>query len=273
VVGSSQFGQTIGVVRRQADLSAAQGMWFGSMPSQAKPDQVCGAAVQSSGSSTARRCHFLQYAFHGQKREKPLHEEEVIAVPGRADLPFPVEQGDLHALPGQPVLLEERAQVALPLLTPMVDHHPPRPKLQQVQPASPHDEPDHPLRIGGIEHHQPLTGTFEDRLAGVFQAPGHGIINGPGFPAGSVQEPERVPPCEQEPRQEQGCDCGQSGLEKGASGRERLGVLRAAQGLQVEGGTEPPSSSQPDGCRFFDHGAAGQPVGGPRRGRSLGPSG
>src|SRR5947209_1395348 len=30
----------------------------------------------------------------------------------------------------------------------MVDRHPPRPKLQQVQPAPPDDEADHPLRIG-----------------------------------------------------------------------------------------------------------------------------
>ena len=65
MVGWSQFKQSGAVVRRQALFNAAQGMRFGSMPSQAKPDQVCGAAVQSSGSPTARRCHFLKYAFHG----------------------------------------------------------------------------------------------------------------------------------------------------------------------------------------------------------------
>jgi hypothetical protein len=44
-VGWSQFRQGGAVVRRQADFSAAQGMRFGSMPSQANPDHVCGAAV------------------------------------------------------------------------------------------------------------------------------------------------------------------------------------------------------------------------------------
>jgi len=47
-------------------------------------------------------------------------------------------------------------------------------------------EVNHPLRVGGVEHHQPLTGTFEDRLPCVFQRPGHGISNGPGFPGGRV---------------------------------------------------------------------------------------
>jgi hypothetical protein len=39
-VGWSQFKQTSGVVCRQADFSAAQGMQFGSMPSHAYPDHV-----------------------------------------------------------------------------------------------------------------------------------------------------------------------------------------------------------------------------------------
>ena len=65
-VGWSQFRQGGADARRQADFSAAQGMRFGSMPSEANPDHVRGAAVQSSGSSTARRCHFRRYAFHGQ---------------------------------------------------------------------------------------------------------------------------------------------------------------------------------------------------------------
>src|SRR5262245_59549857 len=66
MVGRSQFKQISGVVRRQADLRTHQGMRFGSVPSQANPDQVCGAAVQSPGSSTPLRCHFPRYTFHGQ---------------------------------------------------------------------------------------------------------------------------------------------------------------------------------------------------------------
>src|SRR5262249_61870150 len=76
-VGWSQFRQSGAVVRRQADFSAAQGMRFGSMPSQANPDQVWGAAVQSSGSATARRLHFLQYALHGQNGGQSLPVKEV----------------------------------------------------------------------------------------------------------------------------------------------------------------------------------------------------
>ena len=40
IVGWSQFRQFSGVIRRQADFKAAQGMRFGLMPSQPKPDQV-----------------------------------------------------------------------------------------------------------------------------------------------------------------------------------------------------------------------------------------
>jgi hypothetical protein len=152
-----------------------------------------------------------------------LPEKEVVAVPGRADFPFPVEQGDLHALRGQAVLLEEWAQITLPWLAPMVDRHPPWLKHQQVQPAPPDDEADHPLRVGGVERHQALTGTFEDRMACVFQRPGHGVVNGPGFPGGCVQQPERpgMPPGEEKPWQEQRCGCGKGGLEKGSTGWER----------------------------------------------------
>jgi hypothetical protein len=46
----------------------------------------------------------------------------------------------------------------------MVDRHQPWPKLKQVQPATPDDEADHPLRVGGVERHQPLTGMFQGRL-------------------------------------------------------------------------------------------------------------
>jgi hypothetical protein len=50
-----------------------------------------------------------------------LPVKEIVAVQVRADFPFPVEQGDLHALRGQAVLLEEGAQITLPLLAPMVE--------------------------------------------------------------------------------------------------------------------------------------------------------
>jgi hypothetical protein len=114
----------------------------------------------------------------------------------------------------------------------------PRPKLHQVQSASPDDEPDHPLWVGGVERHQTLTGTFEDRLPCVVQRSGHGIVHRPGFSGASVQEPERpgIFLCEQEPRQEQRRGCGKGGLEKvsrvgndmGFSVRFRASRLKAA---------------------------------------------
>jgi hypothetical protein len=64
---------------------------------------------------------------------------------------------------------------------------------------------------------------------GIFQRPGYGVVHGPGFPGGSVQEPEgpAIPSCEQTSWQEQRCGCGNSGLEKSASGgRGKHGHLR-----------------------------------------------
>ena len=86
----------------------------------------------------------------------------------------------------------------------MVDDDPPGPDFKEVQAAPPDNEPDDTLRIGGVERHQPLTGTFEDRLPCVCKRSGHGIVNGPGLPCGSVQKPERpgISLCKQEPRQE-----------------------------------------------------------------------
>src|SRR5262249_758046 len=90
---------------------------------------------------------------------------------------LPVDQGDTDTLARQGVGLEERAQITLPLLPPMMHDHPPRPKFQQVEFASPDDEPDHPLRVGGVERHQPLTAPFEDRLPCVFQRPANGWLS------------------------------------------------------------------------------------------------
>jgi hypothetical protein len=71
----------------------------------------------------------------------------------RAGFPLAVDQRDTDTLAGQRVGLEERAQITLPLGAPIMDNYPPRPKLKQVQPASPDDEPDHPLGVGGVERH------------------------------------------------------------------------------------------------------------------------
>jgi hypothetical protein len=80
------------------------------------------------------------------------------------------------------VLLEEGARVGLPLLPPMMHDDLVTMKLDQVQFTPPDNEPDDPLPVGGVERHQALTGTFEDRLPCVRQRPGHGIIDRPGFP-------------------------------------------------------------------------------------------
>jgi hypothetical protein len=64
-----------------------------------------------------------------------------------AGLPLPVEQGNLHAFPRQPVLLEKRAQVAPPLLAPMVSDDPSGLKLDQGQPAPPDDELERRYRV------------------------------------------------------------------------------------------------------------------------------
>ena len=182
IVGWSQFKQSSGVVRRQADFNAAQGMRFGPTPSQAYPDQVPGAAVQSSGSSSSRRRHFLQKYLPRPKGGKPLTEKEVVAGLDRVDLPLPFDQNDPDLLSGQAVLLEEGAQIALSLLAPMMHDDPPWGGLDQAQLAAPDEEPDHPLWIGSVERHQSLMGTFEDRLIGLFQRPGHRIANGQKSP-------------------------------------------------------------------------------------------
>ena len=206
----------------------------------------------------------------------PLSIKEGIAGLDRGSFSLPVDQDDTDGVPRQAVRLEERTQISLTTLAPIMHDDPPRANLDQVQPASPGDKPDDALVVRRRQFPQARRGSLQDRLLCICQRPGHGIVHGPGFPGGRVQKPERpgVSASTQAPGQEERCDCGNSGLEKGASAwLDGHAIRLAVQGLQVEGGTEPPSSSQPDGCRFFDHRAAGQPVGGPRRGSSLGPSG
>jgi hypothetical protein len=166
-------------------------------------------------------------------------------MPWRVDFPFPVEQGDLHALRGQAVLLEEWAQITLPRLAPMVDHDSARPDLKEVQLASPGDEPDDALAVRWRQFQQTRRGPLQDRLPCVFQRPGHGIINGPGFPAGSVQEPKRpgVFPGPQAPGQEERGDCGSGGLKKSAAGWERQEHLRL-RATTAKAAPELPSSSR-----------------------------
>ena len=59
MVGPSQFWQIVGAARRHADFSAAQGIRPSSTPSQANPDEVPGAAWQSSAACLKRRPHLL----------------------------------------------------------------------------------------------------------------------------------------------------------------------------------------------------------------------
>jgi hypothetical protein len=92
-----------------------------------------------------------------------LPVKEGIAGLDRAGFSFPVDQGDTDIVPGQPVLLEERPQITLPLLPPKMHDDPPWVNLDQVELAPPDDEPDHPLWIGGVKCHQAFTGAFEDR--------------------------------------------------------------------------------------------------------------
>lgn len=56
-----------------------------------------------------------------------LPVKEIVAVQVRAGFPLAVDQRDTDPLAGQRVGLEERAQIALPLLAPMVDRHLPWP--------------------------------------------------------------------------------------------------------------------------------------------------
>jgi hypothetical protein len=124
------------------------------------------------------------------RKGQPLPVQKLIAVSKRPMLSLSVEQDDLDALLGQPVLLEKVPKVGKALLAPIVDHDPSRTKLKKIQPAPPHDDPDHPLRIGAVERYQPLAGAFEDRLMSICQRPDHRIVHRPRFASRGVQKPE-----------------------------------------------------------------------------------
>jgi hypothetical protein len=85
-----------------------------------------------------------------------LPVKEGIAGLDRGGFSLPVDQGDLDDLPGQPMRLEEGPQIGLPLLAPMMHDHPPRPKLKQVQPAPPNDEPNDALVVRSRQFQQAL---------------------------------------------------------------------------------------------------------------------
>ncbi len=76
----------------------------------------------------------LLVGFRREVLGQSLSVKEGIACLDRGEFSLPVEQGDLHALRGHPVQLEERPQIALSLLAPMM--HDQRPSLHR---ASTHD--------------------------------------------------------------------------------------------------------------------------------------
>jgi hypothetical protein len=155
----------------------------------------------------------LQVDAERESLGQPLSVKEGIAGLNRSGFSLPVDQDDLDDLPGQAMLLEEGAQIGLPLLAPMMHDDPPRPKLKQVQRASPDDDPDYPLWVGSVERRQPLAGAFKDRLVCIFQRPANGIAHAPRSSGFGVKKPESRPSFgTQASRQEERCYCGNSGL-------------------------------------------------------------
>ena len=120
-----------------------------------------------------------------------LSVKEGIAGLDRAGFSLPVDQDDTgrRSWPGH--ALEERPQIALSLLAPIMHDDPLRPNLDQVQPASPGDKPDDAMVVRRRQFPQARRGSLQDRLLCICQRPGHGIVHGPGFPGGRVQKPER----------------------------------------------------------------------------------
>ena len=98
---------------------------------------------------------------------------------------------DLDVFSGQAVLLEEGSKVALSLLAPIMNDNPFGLKFDQVQLASPGDEPDDANGVRRGQFEQAFPGPLKDWMLRVFQGPGHGIVNGPRLAGFSVQEPER----------------------------------------------------------------------------------
>ena len=107
-----------------------------SKPSQAKPDLVPGAAVQSSCSVTNRRTHLLLKSFRSKSEASGLPYKKVVAVLSRDDFLLPIPMYDLDLRASQPMCLEKGSEIGT-ILTPMVNHDPSWMKLNKVQAASP----------------------------------------------------------------------------------------------------------------------------------------
>ena len=124
----------------------------------------------------------------------------------------------------RPCFLKNGRKLALPTLAPMMHDDSPRPKLKQVQLASPHDEPDDPLRVGGVERNQALTRHVRGSAGGRFPATRPRGHQRPRLSPVAVcrnQNDLGFPPARKPLGRRNDAIAARVGLEKSASGWER----------------------------------------------------
>ncbi len=133
---------------------------------------------------------------------------------------------------------------------------PPRVNLNQVQLASPDNEPDDALVVRRRQFSQARRGSLQDRQPCVFQRPRHRIGHRPRIAGFGVKKPESRPSFgTQAPGKEERCDCGNSGLKKSASGWEGHDISLRFCAKEVEAAptasivTAFAAASEPPCCR------------------------